>query len=69
MTSLNRLDSRHIQDHSDADGFELHWGYPDRVVPCKNDAGSCAYLDVVYNAHDVGMLYVGILWPLSVPCS
>ncbi|KAM4061155.1 ferric reductase like transmembrane component domain-containing protein [Hirsutella rhossiliensis] len=61
-TSINRLDSRHIQNHSDADAFELHWGYPNRVVPCKNDAGSCAYLDVVYNAHDLGMLYTGILW-------
>ncbi|PFH61472.1 hypothetical protein XA68_17303 [Ophiocordyceps unilateralis] len=53
---------RHIQDHSDGDGHEPHWGYADRVVPCKNDAGSCAYLDVVYSAHDRGMLYVGIIW-------
>ncbi|KJZ77667.1 hypothetical protein HIM_02844 [Hirsutella minnesotensis 3608] len=60
--SPNRLVGRHIQNHSDADGFELHWGYPDRVVPCKVDAGSCAYLDVVYHAHDLGMLYSGIFW-------
>ncbi|PHH64293.1 hypothetical protein CDD81_4777 [Ophiocordyceps australis] len=59
---MNSLQSRHIQNHSDADGFEKHWGYPDRVVPCKNDAGSCAYLDVVYHSHDLGMLYVGIFW-------
>ncbi|PHH74440.1 hypothetical protein CDD82_4937 [Ophiocordyceps australis] len=59
---MNTLQIRHIQNHSDADGFEKHWGYPDRVVPCKNDAGSCTYLDVVYHSHDLGMLYVGIFW-------
>ncbi|PHH88922.1 hypothetical protein CDD83_6884 [Cordyceps sp. RAO-2017] len=62
LPGLHRLASRHIQNHSDADNVEPHWGYPDRVVPCKNDAGSCAYLDTVYRAHDLGMLYVGILW-------
>lgn len=61
-SALRRLASRHIQNHSDADALEPHWGYADRVVPCKNDAGSCAYLDVVYDAHDVGMLHVGIFW-------
>ncbi|RDA95000.1 hypothetical protein CP533_0133 [Ophiocordyceps camponoti-saundersi (nom. inval.)] len=56
------LQPRHIQNHSDAAGHEQHWGYPDRVVPCTNDAGSCAYLDIVYEAHDRGMLHVGIIW-------
>lgn len=51
----------HIQDFDGAN-VEPHWGYADRVVPCKNDAGSCAYLDAVYGAHDVGMTYVGIMW-------
>ncbi|KAJ4376331.1 hypothetical protein N0V83_001614 [Neocucurbitaria cava] len=52
----------HIQNHSDGGTSVPHWGYADRVVPCTNDAGSCAYLDVVYNAHDVGMYYTGIIW-------
>ncbi|KAK8858381.1 hypothetical protein IAR55_002608 [Kwoniella newhampshirensis] len=60
------LDARHIQDYSDAASLEPHWGYADRVVPCTNDAGSCAYLDVVYHSHDLGMLYSGMLW--SVIC-
>lgn len=51
----------HIQDFTNAT-VEPHWGYADRVVPCKNDAGSCEYLDVVYHAHDVGMTYTGIMW-------
>ncbi|KAK2012722.1 ferric reductase like transmembrane component [Colletotrichum eremochloae] len=58
----SQLAARHIQDFSNAASLEPHWGYSDRVVPCTNDAGSCAYLDVVYNSHDLGMLYSGILW-------
>ncbi|KAK7959021.1 FAD-binding 8 [Apiospora aurea] len=53
---------RHIQNLSEATAFEKHWGYPDRALPCTNDAGSCAYLDLVYHGHDVSMLYSGILW-------
>ena len=60
--SLPSLSRRHIQDYGDASSLEPHWGYADRVVPCTNDAGSCAYLDVVYGAHDRGMLYTGIFW-------
>ncbi|KAF2653192.1 ferric reductase [Lophiostoma macrostomum CBS 122681] len=57
------LDSRaHIQNFSEASAVEPHWGYADRIVPCTNDAGSCEYLDIVYHAHDVGILYTGIIW-------
>ncbi|KAK8054473.1 ferric reductase like transmembrane component-domain-containing protein [Apiospora phragmitis] len=56
------LSGRHIQNLSEATAFEKHWGYPDRALPCTNDAGSCAYLDLVYHSHDVSMLYAGILW-------
>ncbi|KAI0551154.1 ferric reductase like transmembrane component-domain-containing protein [Xylaria curta] len=56
------LASRHIQNESDADYLEPHWGYVSRVRPCTNDAGSCEYLDQVYNSHDLSMLYSGILW-------
>ncbi|KAI9151984.1 Ferric/cupric reductase transmembrane component 2 [Paramyrothecium foliicola] len=56
------IDARHIQNFSDASSLEPHWGYAERVVPCTNDPGSCAYLDVVYGAHDVGMIYVGAFW-------
>ncbi|KAG5985914.1 hypothetical protein E4U43_005799 [Claviceps pusilla] len=52
----------HIQNFSDGGTIEPHWGYENRILPCKNDAGSCAYLDVVYRAHDLGMFYMGILW-------
>lgn len=51
-----------IQNFTGESNLEPHWGYAYRVVPCQNDAGSCAYLDVVYSAHDRGMLYTGILW-------
>lgn len=53
---------QHIQDHDSAESIQPHWGYADRVVPCTNDPGSCEYLDVVYGAHDVGMIYTGVLW-------
>lgn len=56
--------ARHIQNFSDADNstLEPHWGYADRILPCTNDAGSCAYLDLVYHSHDLSMLYSGIFW-------
>ncbi|KAL6865494.1 hypothetical protein ACO1O0_001588 [Amphichorda felina] len=54
--------ARHIQDHDGAQSLEPHWGYADRVIPCTNDPGSCEYLDVVYDSHDIGMVYTGILW-------
>ncbi|GAB1311467.1 hypothetical protein MFIFM68171_01677 [Madurella fahalii] len=56
------LTPRHIQNFSEAAALEPHWGYADRAVPCTNDPGSCAYLDVVYAAHDRGMVYTGIFW-------
>ncbi|PTU20383.1 hypothetical protein P175DRAFT_0533386 [Aspergillus ochraceoroseus IBT 24754] len=56
------LPPRHIQDFSEDSALEYHWGYSPRQVPCLNDAGSCEYLDAVYDAHDVGMLYSFILW-------
>ncbi|KAL7910602.1 ferric reductase like transmembrane component domain-containing protein [Trichoderma velutinum] len=46
----------------DATHLEPHWGYADRAVPCTNDKDSCEYLDLVYSAHDLSMLYAGILW-------
>ncbi|KAJ5642876.1 uncharacterized protein N7484_005383 [Penicillium longicatenatum] len=60
--SFAKLNARHIQNYSAATTLEPHWGYADRALPCTNDAGSCAYLDVVYASHDRGMLYTGILW-------
>lgn len=56
------MEARHIQDYNTAQGFEPHWGYHDRVVPCTNDAGSCEYLWFVYHQHDLGMLYTGIMY-------
>jgi predicted ferric reductase len=54
---------QHIQNFSDPDAvFEPHWGYAERVLPCKNDKGSCEYLDEVYAAHDVGMKYTAIFY-------
>ncbi|PSR99072.1 ferric reductase NAD binding domain-domain-containing protein [Coniella lustricola] len=54
----------HIQNFTDANASNTqhHWGYADRIVPCTSDAGSCEYLDVVYHAHDVGILCTGIFW-------
>lgn len=58
------LSSRqHIQNFSDPEAaFEPHWGYAERVLPCKNDIGSCEYLDEVYGAHDIGMKYAAIFY-------
>ncbi|KAJ5231715.1 uncharacterized protein N7469_006303 [Penicillium citrinum] len=63
-SSSSLLNVRHIQNLSAATALEPHWGYADRAVPCTSDAGSCAYLDVVYSAHDRGMLYSGIFWSI-----
>lgn len=63
MASLPHiLGARHIQNFSEAQSVELHWGYAERAIPCTNDKGSCEYLDVVYSAHDRGMVYSGIIW-------
>lgn len=56
------LSRRHIQDYDHATGLQPHWGYVDRVLPCTNDAGSCAYLDQVYDGHDLSMRYTFIMW-------
>ncbi|KAK4234517.1 ferric reductase transmembrane component 3 [Achaetomium macrosporum] len=56
------LAPRHIQNLSEAASLEPHWGYADRAVPCTSDPGSCAYLDVVYLAHDRSIIYTGIFW-------
>jgi len=56
------LAPRMIQNFTGESNLEYHWGYAYRVVPCKNDAGSCEYLDVVYAAHDTGMVYTAIFW-------
>lgn len=56
------VSARHIQNMSEASARQHHWGYADRAIPCTNDPGSCAYLDVVYHSHDLGMMYCGILW-------
>ena len=56
------LSTRHIQNLSEAAGLVDYWGYGQRAVPCTNDAGSCAYLDLCYRAHQLSMLYTGIIW-------
>ncbi|CAD6884986.1 unnamed protein product [Tilletia controversa] len=59
---MSALQAPHIQDFHDGSKVEPHWGYADRVIPCTVDAGSCEYLDVVYSAHDRGMIYVAVIW-------
>ncbi|KAK4189066.1 putative ferric reductase transmembrane component [Podospora australis] len=59
---VSLLQPRHIQNFSEDSELEPHWGYAYRQVPCTNDPGSCAYLDVVYESHDRGMIYMGIFW-------
>ena len=67
MEPVNHLSARYHIQHPDAEStYEPHWGYADRVLPCTNDIGSCQYLDAVYGAHDLGMVYVGILWATIV---
>lgn len=56
------LVERHIQDFGSARSLQKHWGYADRLLPCPNDPGACAYLDAVYHSHDLSMLYAFILW-------
>jgi ferric-chelate reductase len=54
---------RHIQDHNEANTtLEYHWAYPERVLPCTKDTGTCEYLAAVYWMHDTSMLYTFILW-------
>ncbi|EMD88713.1 hypothetical protein COCC4DRAFT_195500 [Bipolaris maydis ATCC 48331] len=61
---VNMLAPRHIQNMSAASSVEHHWGYADRAVPCTNVPDDCTYLDLVYHAHDLSMLYSGIMWSI-----
>ncbi|RBR20351.1 uncharacterized protein FIESC28_05315 [Fusarium coffeatum] len=67
MESLTRaLGARHIQNMSEAETLEPHWGYADRALPCAKDVKTCAYLDLVYSGHDYSMLFVGIFWAIAI---
>ncbi|CCU80151.1 ferric-chelate reductase [Blumeria hordei DH14] len=54
----------HIQDYSETSSLEKHWGFEPRIMPCTADTGTCQYLDAVYHAHDLSMLYTFILWAI-----
>ncbi|CAD0012294.1 unnamed protein product [Aureobasidium pullulans] len=56
------IEARHIQDHTANSTVKKYWAYPDRILPCTKDAGTCAYLDSVYHSHEISMLYTFILW-------
>jgi len=56
------LETRHIQELDSDSTIKHYWGYADRILPCTKDAGTCAYLDSVYHAHQISMLYTFILW-------
>ena len=56
------LGPRHIQSVESNSTVKHYWAYPERVLPCTSDAGTCAYLDAVYNSHVRSMLYTFILW-------
>jgi NAD(P)H-flavin reductase/DMSO/TMAO reductase YedYZ heme-binding membrane subunit len=63
MTSVVKLlGPRHIQNFSEAETLQPHWGYVARALPCTNDIGSCEYLDTVYHSHDLSVLHTFILW-------
>jgi hypothetical protein len=59
---MDHLQPRHIQNDSDAQYLEHHWGYVDRALPCTNDEGTCEYLDAIYWMFDTSMLYTFIMW-------
>ncbi|POS86298.1 hypothetical protein EPUL_003099 [Erysiphe pulchra] len=54
----------HIQDPSTAKELIPHWGYGYRVMPCINDAGTCAYLDALYRSHDLSMVFSFLFWAI-----
>jgi hypothetical protein len=56
------VEARHIQDHTANSTVKHYWAYPDRILPCTKDAGTCAYLASVYHSHEISMLYTFILW-------
>jgi len=59
----------HIQHAGEANTTTKHyWAYPDRVVPCTNDKGTCEYLDSVYWMHETSMLYTFIMWAVFGGC-
>jgi len=51
-----------IQDFTNATGLVYYWGYGNRILPCKNDAGSCEYLEAIYHGHQLSVLYSWIMW-------
>ncbi|KAG7102791.1 Ferric reductase transmembrane component 4 like protein [Verticillium longisporum] len=54
-----------------ADGAEVettqiwHYGYHPRTLPCTADQANCDYLDALWEANDLGMVYSGILWLIA----
>ncbi|KAK4634742.1 Ferric/cupric reductase transmembrane component 2 [Fulvia fulva] len=60
---MDSIVARHIQDHGEANTTAVkYWGYAERILPCRKDAGTCEYLEAVYTMHDTSMLYSFILW-------
>lgn len=55
------LGARHIQDGKGLYTLK-YWGYAERQMPCTKDKGSCEYLDAVYGAHVLSMVYTFIMW-------
>ncbi|GFF92912.1 hypothetical protein IFM60648_09907 [Aspergillus lentulus] len=54
--------AHHMDIPNSGPGVEHHWGYYNRQLPCTTDKGKCDYLDTVYHAHDLSILYSAILW-------
>ncbi|KAM0271870.1 hypothetical protein ACHAQH_008955 [Verticillium albo-atrum] len=42
-----------------------HYGYHPRTLPCTADQANCDYLDALWEANDLGMVYSGILWLIA----
>jgi ferric-chelate reductase len=56
------LAARHIQSSEGVEYTIDYWGYAVRNFPCRNDIGSCEYLDSVYSDHYTSMTYTFIMW-------
>ena len=58
MDVLRLLKRQHIQSHGEANTTtQKYWGYPERILPCTKDVGTCEYLEAV----TAGEMYDAVL--------
>ncbi|KAM0328579.1 hypothetical protein ACHAQA_004987 [Verticillium albo-atrum] len=55
-----------MSDAAEVETYKVwHYGYHPRTLPCTADQANCEYLDALWEANDLGMVYSGVLWLIA----